>query len=881
MKRILILCMLAFALMCCGCAAKRPQVQLPEALRGQTFLYDELETGEGSALYTLRLTDTGYYLNLDGGAGVVSYGSLEAKPDKSLVFGGDGITSASYTGSSFETPSVTMVYNGRELCFTPASETAEYVYLSYLGTYSGTVAGKDAVFILERWSEWYLYTAGELKRGSYDIFADGTILLRTEKGKELSGSVEGVGESFSISDVCFRIPFGGEESTFSYCEPLETFDALHAMGTYTLSLYPCSVFEIHGADGFLKAFGTLENNIAAYFPRMITNDSESTMNVSVERQQEGWLFPETTPLLPRSGNISEETGFGSYWNAGTSLEFLPHSDVQLPAARDLFAPGQGTGTSNFPESAQALKSVMPTIGEARPLVLLIDFPDQHRPRHVTAQGVKEALFSLDNVDSLSAYYYRSSYGKLTIDGTVLDWYRMKMDRGNYSSDEEIMCEVLEYYISEEGLDLADYDADNDGVVDSLYVLWAGNPDGGNGGMWNSAYRSTWDRSPESWSRSVTGYIFVPGTTIWSSVPPLKCNTNSLIHETGHLLGLNDYYSYDTSAREGYTGGALEGGLGGMDMMDTNTGEHNIYSKWLLGWVEPTVIEYEDISSLNGQTFRLRASALTGDCLLIKLKESKSLHTELFAIEVVSPVLNFAEYSRLKEPVARILHIDSTPDEANLEGNWRGFGFRNDNSYTTTKFISVLEADGKDEILNFVPTDGQKAAYDPQDYFRAGAAITPNSYPNTNAYDALGNASVPTGLCIYVDDIDADGTATIRLSYTEPTKTLQLTGISPEPQAVPYSQSSTVEMDSIRLTFSEALSWAETNAAQKLRLYSDQKRISGLQAEIDGNTLILTLSGGFDPGCAYTLVVPAGILCAGDAPGRSNNFNGIYGFLTAK
>ena len=99
--------------------------------------------------------------------------------------------------------------------------------------------------------------------------------------------------------------------------------------------------------------------------------------------------------------------------------------------------------------------------------------------------------------------------------------------------------------------------------------------------------------------------------------------------------------------------------------------------------------------------------------------------------------------------------------------------------------------------------------------------------------------------------------------------------------MPYSQSSAVEMDSIRLTFSEALSWAETNAAQKLRLYSDQKRISGLQAEIDGNTLILTLSGGFDPGCAYTLVVPAGILCAGDAPGRSNNFNGIYGFLTAK
>jgi len=56
----------------------------------------------------------------------------------------------------------------------------------------------------------------------------------------------------------------------------------------------------------------------------------------------------------------------------------------------------------------------------------------------------------------------------------------------------------------------------------------------------------------------------------------------VIHETGHALGLPDYYDYDDKV-------GPRGGVGGLDMMDNNWGDHNPFSKWLLGWLELTFV----------------------------------------------------------------------------------------------------------------------------------------------------------------------------------------------------------------------------------------------------------------------------------------------------
>lgn len=888
------LCMIAM-LCFAGCGEDKKEEEgdpVPQELAGQSFIYDELETGEGTALYTLRFTDREYYLYRDSGAGVLSSGGLEASSDGSLKFLGGGFT-GSYSGGVFEEKSITVEYDGRELYMVPATDTTEYVYLSYLGVYEGSLGDKSAVLILERWFEYYIYCDGHLYRGTYEIFADHTVRFTPYDGDEFTGTVEYPdGAEFDLGSVSFNLnmEIGGKkaEGSFSLGEAESTYDAEHAMGAYTLSVYKDDVFTIRGVDGFVKCFGLLKEEngtgTADYFPRKITEEVENgeSFDVSFIREGDTLYFPETTPLLPRSGNIDEGTGLAAYWNAGTKLEFIRRADTGKDLSDGIEFVSQpvdgAVSGGNFPDELKGLDQVMPSKGTAKPLVILVDFPDYHRPRHVTAETMEEAMFSLEDENSLAAYYYRSSYGNLVIDGTVLGWYRTERNRDEYGADTEIMAEVINYYI-DQGIDLAEYDGDGDGEIDSLYILWAGTLSS-EGGIWNAAYRSTWGQSPEEWERSVTGYIFVPGTTVWSSVPPLVCNTNSLIHETGHLLGLNDYYSYDTSERDGYTGGALEGGLGGMDMMDANIGDHNIFSKWLLGWAEPTVISYEDIKALDGQTYELRPSSLAGDGIFVKLKSSDDLYTELLVIEVVAPVGNASEYTRLTKPVVRIMHVDASVAENGMEGGWRGFGFACDNSYTTTKFISAVEADGEDEFLNFVPENGEKLSYSEEDYFAEGDVLTPDTYPNTNGYDGLGNASVATGLCIEVTEIREDGTAVIKLSYQEPGDTLQITGISPSPRAVPYAEGEEnilpAGTDEIRFSYNMPVA-ADAGSLDRIKVYSDQQELEGAAASVENGQLVISFENGTEAGRGYTVVIPQGVLSALDDAEIINNFNGIYGF----
>lgn len=49
----------------------------------------------------------------------------------------------------------------------------------------------------------------------------------------------------------------------------------------------------------------------------------------------------------------------------------------------------------------------------------------------------------------------------------------------------------------------------------------------------------------------------------------KPDSHTMIHETGHLMGIEDYYTYD---KGGW------GPAGGGDMMDQNVGDHDAFTK---------------------------------------------------------------------------------------------------------------------------------------------------------------------------------------------------------------------------------------------------------------------------------------------------------------
>ena len=82
----------------------------------------------------------------------------------------------------------------------------------------------------------------------------------------------------------------------------------------------------------------------------------------------------------------------------------------------------------------------------------------------------------------------------------------------------------------------------------------------------------------------------------------KLETHTFIHETGHLLGLDDYYCYDDLSSWDPAGA--------LDMQSYNVGDHNVFSKFVLGWLEPYVVTDEC-------EIELKTSSLYPEAILIK------------------------------------------------------------------------------------------------------------------------------------------------------------------------------------------------------------------------------------------------------------------------
>ena len=242
---------------------------------------------------------------------------------------------------------------------------------------------------------------------------------------------------------------------------------------------------------------------------------------------------------------------------------------------------QGIGAYAVPSN---WSSGTASVGAAHVLGLRITFPDHQFEENDTLDALQSIIgpktqnaavpagTSPFPYESLSAYYYRASYGKLSLTGETFD-YAAKYERDYYTNNpKSLVAEALAAL--DESEDLSRFDANEDGKLDAVYVHFAG-PDTGWGSVW-------W--SNESTASDPT--LYEDGSVrLWNMVLLAENSSNSwaartIIHETGHVLGLPDYYS----ARSQTGQGSDHSGILTFDMMMQNMGDHNGYSKWLVGWL---------------------------------------------------------------------------------------------------------------------------------------------------------------------------------------------------------------------------------------------------------------------------------------------------------
>ncbi len=366
---------------------------------------------------------------------------------------------------------------------------------------------------------------------------------------------------------------------------------------------------------------------------------------------------------------------------------------------------------------------MPTSGTNNILVFLIDFPDY--PSANTYELITNKLFGAGlpadfPLESLAKFYQRSSYGLLTLKGSTLGWYRMQHPRSwynaTYGSDNEcnyqIIKEVAEHF--DASIDYGEFDNNHDGLIDYFAVLWSG-PDNGWANFW---WGYQWSLFSDL---TLDGVKFKDFSWQWESRPyGTEFTPVTIIHETGHALGLPDYYDYNGSV-------GPDGGVGGMDMMDSASFDHNCFSKFMLDWLAPTVVTnilYD---------FPLRAAADYPDAVaLAHGYTGSSPYAEYFMVQNRQKINN-----DLNLPGAglAVWHV-------NAGLNAGGTDFAYNNSYSSLKLLSLVQADG----LGTIDREGGGQA-DAGDFYVSGKELTPDSMPNSRSFSGSNTEVRVTGISV--------------------------------------------------------------------------------------------------------------------------------------
>ncbi len=369
---------------------------------------------------------------------------------------------------------------------------------------------------------------------------------------------------------------------------------------------------------------------------------------------------------------------------------------------------------------------MPTTGTVHIPVLLISFSDY--PSRNSADYIHDRLFG-DPTDgypyeSLKNYYFRSSYGQLDIEGTVLGWYQTGYPRSNVDQStfgrQQLIREALQHY-DDAGQDFSQFDNDGNGSIDYLVVIWTG-PHGEWSSFWWGYQTSFNDVSFTLDGKHLGKYSWQWETYYYDNDQyPQTFSPRTVIHESGHALGLPDYYDYDDTVGPG-------GGVGGLDMMDGNWGDHNCFSKFLLGWLTP------DVYTSGTHSITLKPTGESPEAVVIMPDVSENdLFDEYFMVQNRTRVNNDQNFPN---DGLLIWHVD-----AHL--NSVGSDYLFDNSYTAHKLLRLQEADGLEEIEREVDWA------DAGDYYVPGSTFGIDTVPDNRRYDGLSSG-------VEVGDITRNG-----------------------------------------------------------------------------------------------------------------------------
>jgi len=307
--------------------------------------------------------------------------------------------------------------------------------------------------------------------------------------------------------------------------------------------------------------------------------------------------------------------------------------------------------SSIRRAARLTKSVVsttqqvtyPLIGTPKSLVILVNFSDKSfvtsTPQTAFTNLLNQKGYSANGgTGSATDYFHDSSTGVFNPQFDVVGPFTLPQNMAYYGANDASGNDVKPQQMvidactlaSASGVNFQQYDTDNDGIVDNVFIYYAGYNEA-EGGPDYTIWPHRWalnDLSTKFNGVSVSDYACT--SELRSNTGQNMCGIGTFCHEFGHVLGLPDYYA---------TNDAVQHTLSEWNIMDygpyLNSGRtppsYSAFDRFYLNWLVPTELKTGGDYSLDTLTTSNKAYLISqyGNH---NLKGSNPSPVEFFTLE---------------------------------------------------------------------------------------------------------------------------------------------------------------------------------------------------------------------------------------------------------
>ncbi|MCF7832213.1 MAG: M6 family metalloprotease domain-containing protein [Candidatus Marinimicrobia bacterium] len=336
---------------------------------------------------------------------------------------------------------------------------------------------------------------------------------------------------------------------------------------------------------------------------------ETKDGLRVEKNAQGvfeYAMPQVLGKSTKSGVVAHD----QYLRNDEEINFINSisNDEQFPVTvaqpdiqvNRVSAPG--------PSSDPFEHTDFPTLGTKKFLLILVEFADNSFTHSATdfdsLMNAKNYTYN-NAIGSVNEFYKATSFDRFDPQFDIVGPVKLSQNMEYYGNNStgNVQQFVYEAIMLADGrVNYADYDNDNDGYVDNIYLIYAGYGECFGGADPNTIWPHR--SALYSYHPQLDGKYFYDYSTsmeFYGISGTTRTSIGVVCHEFGHVCGLPDYYDTDYEDSGGNCGG-----LGGWDAMAGGSWNYsgrrppifNAWSRMFLNWAEPVELSSTEAVTLN-------------------------------------------------------------------------------------------------------------------------------------------------------------------------------------------------------------------------------------------------------------------------------------------